>query len=262
MTELKKCIGIVSYFPEENNMQARIKRITRFTQLINHINKLWPQLDILIIAQNWKDYKLPIIRNNIIKFDFENGLGILNARRLLRHKFLELNYDYIIMLDDDAIINDCSQEIADKYLEEIDKHPNMFCFIHSKIHWHTCDDYAMAPLNLCAISRFIYEKEDLPQVELEKQEALEDDIFAVLLHLKYPEYEFLPPEGIYQMHNIKGQYIKQYSDRTIVPSTWYDIKNKKCNNVFLNTELVIRYLIKYKELPNFEELKKSLIWKR
>ena len=262
MAKLKKCIGIVSYFPPENNLQARSKRIKRFTQLISQINNLWPDIDILIIAQNWQDYTLPDISNKVIKFDFDNGLGIVGARRVLRQKFFELNYDYLIMLDDDAIINDCGKEIADKYLEEIDKHPNMFCFIHSQDHWHKCDDYATAPLNLCAISRFIYEKEDIPQLELEKCEALEDDIFAVLLHIKYPEYEFLPPEGIYHLHNIRGQYTKQYVDPTIVPSTWFDIKNAKCINVFLNTEQLITFITKYKTLPNLDEFKRSILWKQ
>ena len=68
-------------------------------------------------------------------------LTILGARHVLRKKFLDADYDYIIMLDDDAVIQLDYPEAANEYLAEIDKHPEGFCFVHSQDHWHDCDDY-------------------------------------------------------------------------------------------------------------------------
>ena len=257
---LKKCIGIVSYFPDNINERMphlREKRIARFNQLLNRLNDLWPTIDILIVAQNWKDYQLPEITNHIEVIKFDEPLHIIGARTELRKEFLKRDFDYIIMLDDDAIIEVANEQAANDYIEEIDNHPDGFCFIHSPDHWHTMDDYARAPLNLCAISRFIYEREPIPNVDLQKNEALEDDIYAVLLHTKWAEHEFMPAEGIRHTHNIKYQYLRQFTNPDqITPSTWCDNINKY-TDMFLNTTVVLNYIVAHKELPDFEKMRKE-----
>ena len=255
--ELKKCIGIVSYFPEEQD--KRTQRIARFESLLVKINNLWPYLDILIVAQNWKDYSPVKIQNKLIIYNYNEPLTIVGARNTLRQKFLdETDYDYIIFLDDDAKINDCQQEVANQYLDEIDNHPNMFCFIHDKDHWHKCDDYIRAPLNLCAISRFIYEKEPIPPVYLEKNEALEDDTYAVLLHLKYPEYEFIPPVGIKCEHAANGIYYFLQLSGKGTPSTWFT-RRSNFMQICHNTNIIIDYIVKNKDF-NKEEIIKDKLW--
>lgn len=100
---MKFCIGIVSYLPKD--AENRKLRLDRLERLLAQIDNFWPCIDILIIAQNWKDFN-PIKRSNsIIKVSFENGIGIMAARNALRDSFLRFNYDYIIMFDDDAIIS-------------------------------------------------------------------------------------------------------------------------------------------------------------
>ena len=123
-------------------------------------------------------------------------LGILGARKKLREEFLALEYDYIIMFDDDAIIKCNNDHVHLDYIAEVEKHPQGFCFIHggaNKYH-----PYIGAQLNLCAISRFIYEHEDMVPVDPQKKEGFEDGIFACLLHYKWGSYEFNPPIGIRQ----------------------------------------------------------------
>ena len=133
---LKKCIGIVSYFPSETaRFNARAQRIARFNNLLGQINSLWPNIDILIVAQNWQDYQLPELTNKFTIYSYEQPLTIIGARNTLREKILnETDYEYIIMIDDDAVINDCGQEIADAYMKAIDENPGKFCFIHDKNH--------------------------------------------------------------------------------------------------------------------------------
>lgn len=260
---LKKCFGIASYFPEENELLIRERRSERLTNLLLQLSELWPDIDILIVAQNWKDYQLPNTKNKIIVFKYNDPLTIVGARNTLRSKFLEADYDYIIMLDDDAHIFVDSPEIAKAYMQAIDDNPDKFCFIHDPTgtHWHTMDDYIPAPLNLCAISRFIYAKEEIPSTILEKNEALEDDIFAVLLHIKYAEYEFIPPNGIYCDHFKAGQYAMAFKNPDkIWPSTWFTLENSNLVTIVLNTTNVLRYIVKYKELPDLDTLKENARW--
>ena len=124
----------------------------------------------------------------------------MEARKTLRKEFLKLDYDYIIMLDDDAIIQCDADTAANDYLTELDKHKTGFCFIHAKGYKNavvrTLDTYAAAQLNLCAISRDIYTKEDIPDIDPQKGQGFEDHCYSVLLHVKYAKDEFYPPETI------------------------------------------------------------------
>lgn len=166
---MNKCFGIISWLP--NKQPDRQLREERLNRLFKQLETLWPDIDILIIAQNWKDF-VPKHNNklNIIKYD--EGLGILKARKELRKEFLKLNYDYIIMLDDDAIIEYTDNKAPKKFMDMIDENPNKFCFIHSEAQKDYYIPYASAQLNLCAISKFIYEKEDIPDVDPQKMKPM------------------------------------------------------------------------------------------
>lgn len=57
------------------------------------------ELPIIIIAQNWKPGEVRM-DNSITVYSYDK-LGITGARKELRQKFLESEYDKIIMFDDD-----------------------------------------------------------------------------------------------------------------------------------------------------------------
>lgn len=201
---LKKVFGIISYFPDcdtDYHTEARNTRIPRFYSLLKTLDKLWSDVDIMIIAQNWKDdVVLPDIHNRIIRYDYHK-LGILNARRTLREKFLESDYDYLIMLDDDGII---SAEDPTLYMSEIDKHPSGIGVIrHNK-----------CPLMLLAISKEIYEQIDMPDVDPEKGEAFEDDIFVASCFARFPSKAFDFPKDCVKEISFR------YDGPDKVPSTW------------------------------------------
>ena len=99
---MKICFGIPSWLPDKE--PDRTQRKERLNRLLKQLNDLWPVIDILIIAQNWQDFK-PIETQNKQIIKTYKPLGILLARKILRDEFLKANYDYIIMLDDDAIIS-------------------------------------------------------------------------------------------------------------------------------------------------------------
>ena len=235
---LKKCIGIISYLPDIPGHRQR--RLVKLRNLLVQLGNLWPDIDILIVAQNWKDFKGPEIPNKIIKVSFSDKLGILEARKVLRAEFLKLDYDYIILMDDDCQIT-CDNETAHlDYIAEIDKHPTGLCFIHSDNHWHHHDDMARGPLNLCAISRDLFEKEPWVEVKIENNEAMEDDLYVELLYHKYPDIVFNPPATIRHTNSFKYMYVLQYGQYDVSPSTWFtNLGMVKFHQIWHNTNYVI-----------------------
>ena len=238
---LKKCFGIPSWLPEKE--PDRTQRKERINRLFKQLNNLWPDIDILVIAQNWKDFE-PIETTNkqIIKIYPE--LGILKARQTLREEFLKLDYDYIIMFDDDAII-ETTNNAHIEYMNLLDKNPNGFCFMPGKnSQYHP---YCAAQLNLCAISKYIYNKEPMVNIDPQKNEGFEDSIFSCLLHHKYSKLEFKPPVDIKctQFLNTKEQ----------APSTWARQCIRPFNRMIRDTNIIQAYIVKNKDMPaNPQEL--------
>lgn len=235
---VKPCFGIVSYFPWDQ--PARKERQDRLDRLIKQLSEYWPNIPIIIISQQWKYYNPEkICKNKLIRFDYPK-LGILKARQELRKHFLESDYDYLIMFDDDAIIKADSKDLVNKYIEEIEKHLEGFCFIRGKGS-SKYTDYNDSQLNLCAISRWIYEHEPIPNIDPQKSEAFEDRIWSTLLHFKYSDKEFDAPKGIYCTH------FKNPNEKA--PSTWSAEKKFNWSQMRQNTRDIEDYIAKNKELP-------------
>ena len=235
---LKKCFGIPSWLPDrEPDRSLRQERINR---LFKQLNDLWPGIDILVIAQNWQDFK-PIETKNKQIIKTYKPLGILKARQTLREEFLKLGYDYIIMFDDDAIIKCDNSHAHLDFIEEINKHPQGFCFIHG--HNSEYHPYIAAQLNLCAISKFIYKNEPMVDVDPQKKEGFEDSIYACLLHHKWGKYEFTPPTGI--------KPIQFQNPHEVAPSTWFNEARSTGNLSYMskNTHKIQEYIVKNKKFP-------------
>lgn len=199
----KKVFGIVSYFPNndtEYHIETRRERSRRCSELLLTLEKYWPEIDILIIAQNWQDFTIPNIKNKVIRYDYDK-LGITGARRELRSKFLESQYDYLIMLDDDGII---SCEDPSIYMNEIDNHPDGIGVIR-----HTA-----CPLMLLAISKYVYSKIDIPDIEAEKGQTFEDDLFVARCFAQFPDKAFDFPKDCVTETSFK------YTGEGACPSTW------------------------------------------
>ena len=99
-SSLKKVFGIISYFPDNDSayhIETRRERSRRFKELLARLEELWPDVDIMVIAQNWQDFAMPNLKNKTIIYRYEQKLGILGARRELRKQFLASEYDYLIM---------------------------------------------------------------------------------------------------------------------------------------------------------------------
>jgi hypothetical protein len=221
---LKKVVGIISYMPDRE--PDRSQRIERFERLLNQITELWPDLKVMVISQNWKDYSP---KKNIINFSY-GKLGILKARKTLRDRFLQSEFDYLIMFDDDAIIQCLDKGSPQKYLTLIDNNPNGFMFLQ----------YETSQLNGCAISKHVYGLEPMVNIDAEKSEGFEDVIFSWLLHTKYPNKEF-------KCDFIKCIHFKNPNE--VAPSTWAREGKKDWKKLRNRTEEIKQYISRNKKLP-------------
>lgn len=206
--KLNKVFGIISYFPNndsEYHIETRRERSRRFRELLYKLEELWSDVDIMVIAQNWQDFELPEIKNKIIQYNY-GKLGILGARKELRKRFLDSDYDYLIMLDDDAMV---SSDNPQEYLDEIDKHPNGIGVIRK----------VQCPLSFFAISKHIYSQVELPEIDAEKGEGFEDDIFTATCFSKFPDKAYVFPQGLVSEKSFR------YDGPGKCPSTW--AKEKK-----------------------------------
>jgi len=231
---MKKCFGIISWFPDDKT--ARAKRIARFEQLLKQLNYYWPTTPIMIIAQNWGNYTTPIINNPLI-IHYAEKLGITKARKELRKKFLESDFQFLITLDDDTIIKVNSQKDAYNMMLIVDNNKNGFSFRRGP---DTIPGtfYGPGHLILAFISRKILEELDFSNISAVDEEGYEDCIYAHLCYYVHPELEFDYPKGI---------GIDFFAIQRGVPSTWY--YNKDFNKIQNNTVKILQYIKENKTMP-------------
>lgn len=190
---MKICIGIISYLPDD--IKLREIRKERLHNVISKCNELF-SLPIIIVAQNWGD---DIEIEHVTVFKYANKLGITEARRKLREIFLDSDYDYLIMLDDDAKLVG-TKEDADKYIQQIEDHPGQ---------WGA---YKSFLLKLFAISKDIYKQIDFPKGEAEQGDFFEDMYLIMALDKKFKVFKFI----------FKRTSLNDVSDSSRDPnSTWF-----------------------------------------
>ena len=249
MSNISKVFGIISYFPDNDtaaHIETRKERSRRFRELLFKLEELWPDIDIIVIAQNWQDFALPATQNSITVYNYPK-LGILGARKELRKKFLNSSYDYLIMLDDDGMITCDDPSI---YMNEIDKHPDGMGVIR-----HTD-----CPLMLLAISKYIYSMVDMPDMDAENDGGFEDDLFVATCFYKYPDKCFDFPadcvretsfryEGIGKCPSTWARekkrdwdYLRNFTDNKIYQIQHPELYTKHISNVNPSIDAVITYV--------------------
>jgi len=215
---MKICVGIISYLPDGESI--RFQRFKKLINLLSRIDKVF-KLPILIIAQNWKDCEIPVLQNSLlIIYNYDKGLGITGARRALRDKFINSEFDYLIMLDDDSeLIGD--ERDGMEYLSQIYSHPNMYGVFKSML------------LKLFAISKEMYKKIDFPDGEAANGDFFEDMYLIMALEKLYPSKKFtFKRNGINEYSNsandsLSTWYHKQFVKRKIGDNTREMIRKLK-----------------------------------
>ena len=203
--KLKCVIGIISYFPDDKNITNQ--RYQKLCALLTKCHQLF-NLPIIIIAQNWKSDLVRVPWVTIYRYP--EKLGITGARKELRKIFLESDYDYLIMLDDDCEVYGNSGK---EYLKQIDENPD--CFI----------EFNKTLLKLFAISKTLFKEVDYGDLNPENGEGFEDRLFVNTLREKFPGCR----------REFKNTGVEQHSESTADPlSTWY--KNQDLKKMLENTE--------------------------
>lgn len=207
---MKICIGIISYLPDDNRL--RNNRFGKLCNLLLRLDDLF-KLPIIIIGQNWHDQELPHLSNSeLLIYLYKNKLGITGARKELRKKFLESDYDYMIMLDDDIKLVG-SKNSADSYLNQIYAHPGMF------------GTFKSLTLQLFAISKEIFSLIDFPDGDPVTGDYFEDMWLIMALKKLYPNKYFsfkkgdLDPVGNAANDEYSTWYHRQYVKKNIGDNT-------------------------------------------
>lgn len=177
---MKVTIGICSYFPDEENLRG--VRIARLNNLIKQCNDLFG-LPIMIIAQNWKSIAIAegMTKAPIYVYKYDKPLGITQARRELKTKFLESDFDYLVMLDDDSYLKGTKQG-AQVYLYDLLTNPDKFGVFKPSL------------IKLFAISKEVFKLIEYPEGGAddkdENKRYFEDMYLTKALQKVYPEKEF------------------------------------------------------------------------
>ena len=196
-SRINKVFGVISYFPDADTDYGRYvrqQRVKACTNLLIKLGELWPNIDIMIIAQNWQDYQISLINNKISIYKYDR-LGVLKARKILREKFLSSNYTHLIMLDDDLVVDFADPEAC---MQLVDQHPDGFGIIRPHLN----------PLNFCVVPRDLYIRIEFPDIDIECGDGFADDIFIARCQASCSDlYRFLPD-------------ILRTEFDMLVPSTW------------------------------------------
>jgi hypothetical protein len=199
MNNISKCIGIISWLPSDETRKIRQEKLEK---LLIQCDNLF-NLPIIIVAQNW-DSTVNTTPSSVV-FSYDK-LGITGARKKLREKFLESNYDYLIMLDDDCELIG-SKPYADDYLKQIDSNKGSIGIFKGTL------------LKLFAIPKELMAQVEYENVEAEKGEGFEDLIFVETCKIKFSkQHFFFARKGLDEKSNSgndklstwwKGQYVKK-----------------------------------------------------
>ena len=149
-TMKKYIVGIISYLPDEELGEIRKQQLEKN---LRKVYELFPSFPVLIIAQNYNGYipEHPKTQKVIIKH--YTKLGIVKARQILQQELLSYNFDYAILLDDDAIIHGNKSKVK-QFLSRFEKANDCYCFRQkAEDAKNSANRYMSAALNFCVISK-------------------------------------------------------------------------------------------------------------
>jgi hypothetical protein len=196
---ITKVIGIISWLPDGEKRKLRQQKLEK---LLKQCDELF-NLPVMVVAQNW-DNTVKTTANTVV-FSYDK-LGITGARKKLREKFLESNYDYLIMLDDDCELIG-SKSLADDYIQQIDSHNGYIGIFKGTL------------LKLLAMPRTLMAEIDYENIEAENGDGFEDLVFVETCKIKFSDKYFMfIRKGLNERSNSsddkdstwwRGQYVKK-----------------------------------------------------
>ena len=113
-------IGQISYLP---NNELRTKRFEAARTQIEWLHKVLPNVKITSVLQNYTDAESDLIKSDNI-IGFSNPIGAGKARNLILEKFYNSNYDWLLLCDDDTILDD--KYHYENFIEELSNNEKKF----------------------------------------------------------------------------------------------------------------------------------------
>ena len=200
---MRACIGIISYFPDN----LKTIRESCLNNLIKSCSDYFPGVDIVLVAQNYKGYIPRSNKNRIVLYSYKDKLGITGARKKLREIFINSEYDYLIMMDDD---NQILGNTNNNLLEVLENNPDKF----------VCFNWDFGQLYLFTISKSLFKKIEYPELTAEEGKIFEDLYLSQICKSLCPDY-------------IRAEEINITSKTAGNKSTWwnnsYDLKKMVAN---------------------------------
>ena len=114
-------VGIVSYLPNEPALRKKRTEAVQFQD--NWLNEVLPLNRRLVVAQNYGEDEVNHNSPNLEYIRLE-PLGAGEARNVILREFYHSNYDWLLLLDDDTIIDD--KYSPNNLLNDIQNHLDEF----------------------------------------------------------------------------------------------------------------------------------------
>ena len=113
-------IGQISYLP---NNELRTKRFEAARTQIEWLHKVLPNVKITSVLQNYTDAESDLIKSDDI-ISFSKPIGAGKARNLILEKFYNSDYDWLLLCDDDTILDD--KYHYENFIEELSNNEKKF----------------------------------------------------------------------------------------------------------------------------------------
>ena len=113
-------IGVVSYLP--NDIKLRHQRLVASQFQFEWLHKLFSDEKINVVAQNYMENERD--KNYVNYICFDSGIGAGKARNVILEMFYKSNEDWLLLCDDDTIIDD--KYNYQYFIKDIFSHPEKF----------------------------------------------------------------------------------------------------------------------------------------
>lgn len=116
-------IGQISYLPP-NELRTKRLQVARFQ--IEWFNKILPNTKIISVAQRYDSHDY---MSEVQYFKYEHGIGAGAARNIILKEFYNSDYDWLLLCDDDTIIDD--KYNPEYFIQELVNNQEKFKDVHA-----------------------------------------------------------------------------------------------------------------------------------
>ena len=118
--EASLLVGIISYLPNDPTLRAKRTTAVRFQ--CDWLNNVLPLNKKLVVAQNYGTDE--VLHSGNYDYIYAEPLGAGEARNVILRRFYSSEYDWLLLLDDDTVIDD--KYSPNNFIDDIQKYSHRF----------------------------------------------------------------------------------------------------------------------------------------